>query len=301
MRRLIGIVVAVLVAGVLVVQLSPAKPPFQPESNSTTQADRPQLPPPKQAIQEQYNQERAVGLQSPAPRNPNLSYPTTPLVSPITGINDSCSAPFPAIDVVINNCWQGSVNGVMTIVYAGAESDNSQQGIVIVDTVPDYPAAPTEQRVETPIQAGSVTVAAAQTPILMLVSDTGSYTLIFNLNSDTFVSVASVPLVSIPTTQIAITSSGLAYSRATQTFSGTLMIKNISTSTIQAPFQIVFASLTPAVSLTNQRGTFNDNPYITMPAVSNLAPGQIITATVQFKNSSNKTINFTPVVYSGSF
>jgi hypothetical protein len=107
--------------------------------------------------------------------------------------------------------------------------------------------------------------------------------------------------LSLPvTTQVLTTASGLAYSRVTQTFDGTLTIKNIGTTIISGPLQIVLTSLTTGVTLTNATGTFNGMPYLAVPAVPSLGPGQSATVGAQFKNPSNAVINFTAVVYSGS-
>ena len=99
--------------------------------------------------------------------------------------------------------------------------------------------------------------------------------------------------------QISVTSSGLAYSRATQTFNGIVTITNISNSTINGPFQIVFDSLTAGVTLTNATSTFGGWPYISVPA--SLAPGQSASVNMQFRNASNAVINASPVIYSGTF
>ena len=102
-------------------------------------------------------------------------------------------------------------------------------------------------------------------------------------------------------TQISTTASGLAYSRLTKTFNGTVTIKNISSSPIAGPFQIVLNSLTSGVTLANATSSFGGWSYITVPGVGSLAPGQPASVSVQFSNPQNKQINFSPVTYSGSF
>jgi hypothetical protein len=74
--------------------------------------------------------------------------------------------------------------------------------------------------------------------------------------------VAVPPIV--PPTQVATTASGLAYSRVTRTFNGTVTITNISGTTLTAPtnFQLVLNSLPAGVTLANSTGTFNQCPYI---------------------------------------
>ena len=100
--------------------------------------------------------------------------------------------------------------------------------------------------------------------------------------------------------QVATTASGLAYSRVSQTFNGTVTLTNISSSAISGPLQIVFTGMPANVTLVNATSNLSGTPYLTVPAVASLAPGQSATVSVQFKNPSNATINFTPAIYSGS-
>ena len=100
--------------------------------------------------------------------------------------------------------------------------------------------------------------------------------------------------------EVATKASGLAYSRVSQTFNGTVTITNISNSAISGPLQIVFMGLTAGVTLANATGSLSGAPYLTTAAAS-LAPGQSATVSVQFNNPSFGMINFTPVIYSGVF
>ena len=106
------------------------------------------------------------------------------------------------------------------------------------------------------------------------------------------------PLVIVSPSDVATTASGLAYSRVSRTFNGTVTITNISSSAISGPFQMVFTGLTAGVTLANATGDFSGSPYLTITAAS-LAPGQSSTVRVQFNNPMFGTINFTPVIYSG--
>jgi hypothetical protein len=103
----------------------------------------------------------------------------------------------------------------------------------------------------------------------------------------------------VPSTQIVTTASGLAYSRVSQTFNGTVTVKNISSSLIDGPFQIMVKGLAASMTLVNATGTLSGVPFVTVP-VASLAPGQSATVAVQFKNPSNAVIGFTPIIYSGS-
>ena len=101
--------------------------------------------------------------------------------------------------------------------------------------------------------------------------------------------------------QISTTGSGLVYSRVSKLFIGTLTITNDSQYTINGPFQIVLESLTTGVSLSNATGNFGGWPYISIPSIVSLDPGQSATVSVRFSNPAMGFINTAPMVYSGSF
>jgi hypothetical protein len=105
----------------------------------------------------------------------------------------------------------------------------------------------------------------------------------------------------VPPSQVATTASGLAYSRVSQTFNGTLTLTNFSAGAIGGPVQILFTGLSPGVALVNATNTLAGTPYLTVPALASLPPGQSVTLSVQFKDPSNAPITFTPAIYSGSF
>jgi hypothetical protein len=118
------------------------------------------------------------------------------------------------------------------------------------------------------------------------------------------VTVTSINGVQLPTpvsaSQVSTTASGLAYSRVTQTFNGTVTINNISSSPISGPLQILFTGMPASVTLANATSNLSGIPYLTIPAVAAIASGQSVTVSVQFKNPLNTAINFTPAIYSGS-
>jgi uncharacterized repeat protein (TIGR03803 family) len=101
-----------------------------------------------------------------------------------------------------------------------------------------------------------------------------------------------------PLSGMTATASGLAYSRVSQTFDGTVTIMNTSNSAVRGPLQILFNEITPGVTLVNATNSFYGIPYLTV--ASGLAPGQSATVDVQFKNPSDVKISFTPAIYSGS-
>ncbi len=96
------------------------------------------------------------------------------------------------------------------------------------------------------------------------------------------------------------TASGLAYSRVSKTFNGTVTVQNISGSAVNGPLLILFTGMPANVTLANATGNLSGTPPLTVPGVVSLAPGQSATVSVQFSNPSNATIHFTPVIYSWS-
>jgi len=98
---------------------------------------------------------------------------------------------------------------------------------------------------------------------------------------------------------VATTASGLAFSRITHTFNGTVNLTNIGIGPINGPFSIVFTELTAGVTLANATGNLSGSPFLTVP-VASLAAGQSTTVNVRFDDPSFGMINFTPVIYSGS-
>jgi hypothetical protein len=99
--------------------------------------------------------------------------------------------------------------------------------------------------------------------------------------------------------QVAVTASGLAYSRINQTFHGTVTITNTGSTVIAGPLQIVLHSLTPGATLTNATGTYRKLPYVTVPGISSFAPGARVAVDVKFK-SSGAPITFSPAIFAGS-
>jgi probable HAF family extracellular repeat protein len=108
-----------------------------------------------------------------------------------------------------------------------------------------------------------------------------------------------LPLVITPS-QVLTTASGLAYSRVSKTFNGTVTLTNISSSAITGPLQILFFGMPANVTLVNATGNLSGTPYLTVPNVIILAPSQSATVSMKLSNPSNATINLTPVIYSGS-
>jgi uncharacterized repeat protein (TIGR03803 family) len=123
---------------------------------------------------------------------------------------------------------------------------------------------------------------------------------VFKLAGTGFVTTPVQPPL-VPLSQVAATASGLAYSRVSQTFTGSVTLTNLSGGAVSGPVQIFFTGLPAGVTLANATGNFAGTPYLTVPALASLPAGQAVTLSVQFKDPSNAPITFTPALHSGSF
>lgn len=102
------------------------------------------------------------------------------------------------------------------------------------------------------------------------------------------------------TGEVQAVSSGLFYSRATDTYNGTITLTNTGSRLIAGSLQIVFRDLPERVTLVNRSGTHLNNPYLTAPDVA-FAPGESVEVEVRFSNPSNGQINYELTIYSGIF
>jgi CSLREA domain-containing protein len=110
--------------------------------------------------------------------------------------------------------------------------------------------------------------------------------------------------VSLSSGQVSITASGNAYRRTPSGYlaSTTLTFKNISSSTFQGPFQIVFTGLPAGVTLISPSpsGTYNGSPYVTVGSPTSLAPGQSFTSPLTFTVPSTSLTIPVPIIYLGA-
>jgi hypothetical protein len=103
----------------------------------------------------------------------------------------------------------------------------------------------------------------------------------------------------IPSNQITATVSAFGYNRGTKLYTGTITLKNVSSSTLAGPFQVLLNGLPSGVTMANSTNSYGGNPYVNVSAAS-LSPGQSVAVTVQFTDPSNTAITFKPTVYSGT-
>jgi hypothetical protein len=98
---------------------------------------------------------------------------------------------------------------------------------------------------------------------------------------------------------VSISRSGLVFNRATQTFNGTITVRNTTGGSIAGPLQIRLDGLPSGVTLVNANGSNAGAPYLSSPAA--LGAGQSVTLAVRFSNPARVSLNYTVRVFSGSF
>lgn len=103
------------------------------------------------------------------------------------------------------------------------------------------------------------------------------------------------------TGSVQVSKSGFVYSWVTQTYVGTITVKNTGTVAIMRPIQVALTNLTAGVTALNPVGTVAGAPYYTLTGTENLAPDASASIRVQFSNPSGGRIDFDPVAYSGVF
>jgi len=70
---------------------------------------------------------------------------------------------------------------------------------------------------------------------------------------------------------------------------------------LDGPFQVLLLSLPNTVSLSNGSGSFGGSPYLTVPNIASLQPGDSVTIPIQLLNPSLTPIKLIIAVYSGGF
>jgi hypothetical protein len=93
--------------------------------------------------------------------------------------------------------------------------------------------------------------------------------------------------------------SGLRLDRISNTMVSTATVRNTSSSTIQGPFYLGITSITePSVTLANGGGNLPDgNPFVAIPSISSLLPGQPATVTLSFHVTANAPFGIQAKIY----
>ncbi len=105
-----------------------------------------------------------------------------------------------------------------------------------------------------------------------------------------------------PVNNAQVTRSGFVRDRRTGTYSQQVTVKNNLATTVAGSFYVVLDGLTAGVSLANVSGSTGTyaplgSPYVLVPgSAGGLAPGASLSVTLQFTNSSNTAITYTPRV-----
>ena len=105
------------------------------------------------------------------------------------------------------------------------------------------------------------------------------------------------PLATRVSSGVNFAKSGLSYNAGSKIYTGQVTVTNTSTVAIKLPLKLVIEDLASSITLVNSAGTYYGQPYVKLSAT--LAPGSSATVQVQFKNSANTSINYTPAAYTG--
>jgi hypothetical protein len=94
--------------------------------------------------------------------------------------------------------------------------------------------------------------------------------------------------------------SALTYDASTHSYSGTVKVTNKSTSSIAGPLQLVFSNLTASVTLAGA-GPSSRGPFLTLVGVNTLTAGAHASVSIRLNVPSPMTLNYTPLLFSGTF
>jgi hypothetical protein len=136
-------------------------------------------------------------------------------------------------------------------------------------------------------------------PIVLYVGDKSTANAdTFSLNGDFFLPNTQTAQNNV-SSDVKVTETGFVVNRVTRNWYSTLTVTNTTNAPIDGPIEVVLTNLSSNATLLNESGTYDGSPYIAVTN-GNLAPGASIEAAIQFTNSTNGLIVFTPVTYSGS-
>lgn len=102
------------------------------------------------------------------------------------------------------------------------------------------------------------------------------------------------------TSGLTILRGGLTRNLATNTWNGSLILRNTGTAPLTGPFTVTITNLPQGAALANAAGSTFQGSYILSNSTT-LAPGAFLSLPVSFTNPSNLTINYSARAYSGSF
>ena len=103
------------------------------------------------------------------------------------------------------------------------------------------------------------------------------------------------------TSQVSISSTGLAYSRISKQYTAVITISNISNAVLSAPLQLVVSKLNAGSTLANATGISAAGPYITALSSGSLPPGASLSITIRVTAPQSTPPTFSTLVFNGVF
>jgi hypothetical protein len=206
------------------------------------------------------------------------------------GLTNTAAAPLAVASTPANTALQGDTTGTMTLATF---------------TDPDLGMFPLTQYTATINWGDGTTSAGTVTIVNGALAVSGSHTYSTAGTLSAAITLADRPtqrsITATDTITVApdlagrfqVTRSGLRLNRATGLYSGTLTFTNTGTSALTGEIELVLAGLPSSVTLANASGvTGSGLPYLLIPLGTPLAPGQSVTISVQFRNTSNLLFDY---------
>jgi VCBS repeat-containing protein len=116
--------------------------------------------------------------------------------------------------------------------------------------------------------------------------------------ADSTAATVSLTVLGNVSSQVSIWQTPFGRDSSPGMWSATLTVTNTSSSAINGPVQVLFTNLASGVAMTNNDGTYQNSPYITV-TTGTLTPGANASVVVQVYNPARVDVTYTPVTYSG--
>jgi hypothetical protein len=118
-------------------------------------------------------------------------------------------------------------------------------------------------------------------------------------------STAPPPCAPAVTSPITVTRGGFRYNNTTKRFVQTVTLLNNSASAVQGTISLVLDNLSVNATLFNKTGSTScttpaGSPFINIPSITALSPGQSVSIILELMNSNSAGITYTTRVLAGN-
>ena len=110
------------------------------------------------------------------------------------------------------------------------------------------------------------------------------------------------PLTLLTKTQVSTVLLGLARNLEAKNYLDVLTIRNVSGKDIKGPIQVLISGLPKGVTVFKASGYFGNNPYVTIPEVTDLPSGAVLILPLVLKDPALTPVKVIPFsIYAGTF